>query len=370
MPRTDKTVYFGARLFDGFALAADRALVVEDGRISAMVAFAERPCDARQIDLGGGVLSPGFVDWQVNGGGGALFNDDPTPECISRLSAAHRAAGTTTIVSTIITDEKRVLDSALQAARAARAPIHVEGPFLDVRRNGVHRADLIRPMLDADVAALIAAHTTPMIVTLAPSIVSLSHIKALTDAGIVVSLGHSEASAQQAFAAFDAGARAVTHLFNAMSQLNAREPGLVGAALARQGVFCGLIADGLHVADAAMKVAMAAKGASRIALVSDSMPPAAGGPDTFTLQGRKIKRDHGRLTNEAGTLAGADIVMLDAVVYCALKLGVPLADALMMATSTPARLLGLESRVGTLSPGAEAQLVHLSDDLDLLAVLG
>jgi len=368
--RTDRIAYFGARLFDGFVFAEDRALLVEEGRVAAIVPIEERPYDARQVDLGGGVLSPGFVDWQVNGGGGVLFNDDPTPEGISKLSAAHRAAGTTTIVSTVITDEKRVLDAALKAARAARAPIHVEGPFLDARRKGVHRADLIRPMLDADVAALIGAHTGPMIVTLAPSVVSLAHIKALTTAGIVVSLGHSEASVQQAFAAFDAGARAVTHLFNAMSQMNAREPGLVGAALARQGIFCGLIADGLHVADAAMTVAIAAKGAGGIALVSDSMPTAAGGPGTFSLQGRTIKRERGRLTDEAGTLAGADIVMRDAVAYCAVNRGVPLADALKMATSTPARLLGLESSIGTLSPGAEAQLVHLSDDLDLLAVFG
>ena len=364
------TVYFGARLFDGAALREDCALVVEGGRIVALVRVGERPRGARQIDLGGGVLAPGFVDWQVNGGGGALFNADPTPEGIAKISAAHRAFGTTTIVPTLITDEKRVLDAALAAARAARSPIHVEGPFLDVRRKGVHRADFIRPMTDADVASLIAARAGPMIVTLAPSAVSLAHVAALAKAGIVVSLGHSEASAEQAFAAFDAGACAVTHLFNAMSPMQSREAGLVGAALARPGVVCGLIADGLHVADATMKAALAAKGSSGIALVSDSMSSAAGGPDVFTLQGRTIRRQGGRLTDETGTLAGADIVMRDAVAYCVKKLGAPLADALKMATSTPARLLGLEREVGSLAPGAKADLVHLSDGLDLLAVLG
>ena len=363
-------VYFGARLFDGDTLREDFALVVEDGRVAGLVPVSERPRGARQIDLGGGVLSPGFVDWQVNGGGGVLFNADPTPEGIAKIAAAHRAFGTTTIAPTIITDEKRVLDAALDAARAAGSSIHVEGPFLDVRRKGVHRADFIRPMTDSDVAALVAARSGPMIVTLAPSVVGVEHIAALAKAGVAVSLGHSEASAEQAFAAFDAGARAVTHLFNAMSPMQSREAGLVGAALARRGVVCGLIADGLHVADATMKVALAAKGSNGIALVSDSMSSAAGGPNVFTLQGRTIRREGGRLTDDSGTLAGADIVMRDAVAYCVSKLGAPLADALKMATSTPARLLGLESAAGALVPGARADLVHLSDRLDLLAVLG
>ena len=365
-----KTVYFGARVFDGEALREDCALVVEGGRIVALVSVGERPRGARQIDLGGGVLSPGFVDWQVNGGGGVLFNADPTPEGIAKIAAAHRAFGATTIVPTIITDEKRVLEAALAAARAAGSAIHVEGPFLDVRRKGVHRADFIRPITDADVAALIAAHSGPMIVTLAPSVVDVAYIEALTKAGIVVSLGHSEASAEQAFAAFDAGASAVTHIFNAMSPMLSREPGLVGAALARRGVVCGLIADGFHVADAAMNVTLAAKGAGAIALVSDSMSTAAGGPDTFALQGRTIRREGGRLTDDSGTLAGADIVMRDAAAYCVARLGAPLADALKMATSTPARLLGLAGEVGSLMPGAKANLLHLSDGLDLLAVLG
>ena len=369
MAETETIAYFGARLFDGFALAADRALVVEDGRVAAIVPIGERPRGARQVDLGGGVLSPGFVDWQVNGGDGVLFNADPTPEGIAKIAAAHRAAGTTTIVPTVITDEMRVLDAALSAARAAGTPIHVEGPFLDVRRKGVHRADFIRPMLDEDVATLIAARAGSMIVTLAPSVTSLAHIAALAKSGIVVSLGHSESTAEQAFAAFDAGARAVTHIFNAMSQMSAREPGLVGAALARREIVCGLIADGFHAADAAMTVALTAKGAGGIALVSDSMPTAAGGPNSFILQGRTIKRERGRLTDNSGTLAGADIVMRDAVVYCATKLGTPLAAALEMATATPARLLGLDSSVGTLIPGAKAELVHLSDSLDVIAVL-
>ena len=372
--RSKTQVYIGATLFDGFALLRDRALVVEDGRIAGLISFADRPIRGEPIDLNGGLLAPGFVDWQVNGGGGVLFNADPTPEGIAKIAAAHRAYGTTAILPTVITDEKAVLAEGLKAANAARAAtpaslgVHVEGPFLDPARKGVHRADLIRPMVEADVSQLLEAKAGAMVVTLAPNKVDLPHIERLARGGATVSLGHSDASAEQANAAFDAGAKAVTHLFNAMSQMQGRAPGMVGAALARKGIVCGLIVDGIHVHDTTMRAAIAAKGASEISLISDAMPPAAGGSDRFSLQGREIFRDGRHLTDATGALAGATIVMRDAVAYSAQALGVSVADALRMATSTPARLLGLADEVGTLKIGARADLVHLTDALDLLAV--
>ena len=338
-------VFYGARLFDGERLHDDCALVVEGRSIQALVPVRDRPRGGEQVDLGSGILSPGFIDWQINGGGGVLFNADPTVEGIAAIAAAHRRAGVTAFLPTVVTDAPRVLTGALAAARGAQAHvpgalgIHVEGPFIDPRRKGVHPPEFIRPMEEEDADALIEARAGVTVVTLAPVSVPLERIARLAKAGIIVSLGHSDASAEEAQAVFDAGASAVTHLYNAMSQLSSRAPGVVGATLADPRIICGLIADGEHAHGAAYRVALAAKSARGIALVSDAMPPAAGGPDVFELQGRRMTRVGDKLIAEDGTLAGAAITMRDAVDYVVSVLKVPLADALMMATLTPARLL-------------------------------
>jgi N-acetylglucosamine-6-phosphate deacetylase len=222
-------------------------------------------------------------------------------------------------------------------------------------------------MREADAEALIVMRAGVMVVTLAPASVSLELIARLARSGVIVSLGHSEATAEEAKAVFDVGARAVTHLYNAMSQLSSRAPGVVGAALADPRVICGLIADGEHAHPAAYRAAIAAKGTHGVALISDAMPPAAGGPDVFELHGKRIKRAGGKLVDDFGTLSGAAITMKDAVRYVTNVLGLPLADALTMATSTPARLLGLEDR-GRLAPDCRADLVHLTDALEVAGV--
>jgi N-acetylglucosamine-6-phosphate deacetylase len=367
-------VLYGARLFDGERLHDDCALVVEGASILALTRLEDRPRGGEQHDLGGGVLSPGFIDWQINGGGGVLFNANPTVEGIAAIATAHRRAGVTGFLPTVVTDAPRILTQALAAAREAqsRAPgalgIHVEGPFIDPKRKGVHPAQFIRPMLEQDADALIAARAGVMVVTLAPASVPLELIGRLANAGIVVSLGHSDTSAEEAQSVFDAGASAVTHLYNAMSQLASRAPGVVGATLADPRIICGLIADGEHAHPAAYRAALAAKGPRGVALVSDAMPPAAGGPDVFELQGRRMTRVGNKLTAEDGTLAGAAITMRDAVDYLVHVLKVSLADALMMATLTPARLLRVDNRIGRLKPGLRADLVHLTDDLQLAEV--
>ena len=367
-------VLTGARMFDGERFHDDCALVLEGGSIGALTRFEDRPRAGEAIDLGGGILAPGFIDWQINGGGGVLFNAEPTVEGIAAIAAAHRRAGVTGFLPTVVTDAPRVLVEALAASREAqnRVPgalgLHVEGPFIDPRRKGVHPAEYIRPMLEEDADALIGARTGVMVVTLAPASVPLERIARLARAGIVVSLGHSDASAEEAQAVFDAGASAVTHLYNAMSQLSSRAPGVVGAALADPRVVCGLIADGEHAHPAAYRTAIAAKGARGVALVSDAMSPAAGGPDAFELQGRRIKRVGHKLVTEDGTLAGAAITMRDAVDYVVHTLKIPLADALMMMTLTPARLLRVDDRIGRLARGYRADLVHLTEDLDVAEV--
>jgi N-acetylglucosamine-6-phosphate deacetylase len=367
-------VLTGARVFDGERFHDDCALVIEGASIAALVRFTDRPRGGEQADLGGGILSPGFIDWQINGGGGVLFNAEPTVEGIAAIGAAHRRAGVTGFLPTVVTDAPRVLTEALAAAREAerRVPgalgVHVEGPFIDPRRKGVHPPQFIRPMREDDADALISARGAPMVVTLAPVSVPLERIARLAKAGIVVSLGHSDASAEEAASVFDAGASAVTHLYNAMSQLSSRAPGVVGAALADPRIICGLIADGEHAHAAAYRAAIAAKRPRGVALVSDAMPPAAGGPDVFELQGRRMKRIGHKLVAEDGTLAGAAITMRDAVDYVVRMLNIPLAEALTMATLTPARLLRVDDRIGCLKPGLRADLVHLTDDLQVAEV--
>ena len=367
-------VFTGARLFDGERFVDDSALVCQDERIVAITPHRERPKNAREHDLAGGMLTPGLVDWQVNGGGGVLFNETPSVEGIEAIVVAHRRFGTTSLLPTIITDAPDVLAAALTAARAAHGRVagaigvHVEGPFIDPRRKGAHPAQFIRSMTAADADALIAAKAGAMVVTLAPCAASNALIARLARAGIVVSLGHAECSFEEARSAIDAGARAATHVYNAMSQLGHRQPGLVGAALSDERLICGFIADGCHVHEAAARIALKARGAPAIALVSDAMPPAAGGPDTFELQGRRITRVGVKLTSEDGTLAGAAITLIEAVRYVATSLRFPLADALQMATRTPARLLRLEGNIGCLCPGARADLLHLDDSLNVRGV--
>ncbi|MBI2718344.1 MAG: N-acetylglucosamine-6-phosphate deacetylase [Rhizobiales bacterium] len=357
----------GARLFDGEAMRDGMAVVIDGGRIAAVCAEAEVPGSIERRKLEGGVLAPGFIDVQVNGGGGALLNDRPSVETVRRIAESHRAFGTTGLLPTVITDAPEVTAAAIAAVKAGAVPgvlgIHIEGPFLDVARKGAHEARFIRAMTVGDVEKIAAADCGAVMLTLAPNRVPPALVKQLAERGVLVSLGHAEATCEEASVALTAGARAFTHIFNAMSQMNGREPGMVGAALADRECFVGLIADGFHVHDAAMRVVLAAKPRSRIMLVTDAMPTAAGGPDHFTLQGREVRREHGRLQLADGTLAGSNLTMDEAVRYCMTQLGVRLEDALTMASLAPAAFLRRDHELGRIRADFLASLVHLSDDL-------
>jgi N-acetylglucosamine-6-phosphate deacetylase len=367
-------VFSGARLFDGERMIDDHALLVENDLIVGITPLTNLTLGSERQDLDGGILAPGLIDWQVNGGGGVLFNDTPTVAGIRAIVEAHQSCGTTSLLPTVVTSASETLQLALAAAAEASDSvsgalgIHVEGPFIDVRRKGAHPATFIRTMTEDDADRLIAARKGVMVVTLAPSSVTTDLITRLVHAGIIVSIGHSDATVEEAQAAFRAGAGAVTHLYNAMSQLGHRQPGVVGAALADPNIICGFIADGHHVHEAAACAAFNARGASGVALISDAMPPAAGGPKVFTLEGRRATQAGTRLTLDDGTLAGAAITLMDAVRYMTGTLGVGLADALKMATLTPARLLRLDHRIGRLKPGLRADLVHIGDDLSVKRV--
>jgi N-acetylglucosamine-6-phosphate deacetylase len=364
-------VLSGARIFDGENFLLDHAVVVEGERIAAIVPYAERPQGAAR-DLAGGLLAPGYIDVQVNGGGGVLFNEDPTPEAIARIAAAHRKHGTVGLLSTLVTDAPQVMTAAIAATREARRRtpatlgLHLEGPFLDPRRRGAHELKYIRDLAPGDVETIVDADCGAVMVTLAPNRVGAASIAELARRGVLVSLGHSEASYEEARAAIQAGARAFTHLFNAMSASVGREPGMVGAALDLADAFVGIIADGHHVHEANLRIALAAKRHDRFMLISDAMPPTAGGPDHFDLQGRRVTRANGCLRLEDGTLAGSVLTMDEAVRYVVNVVGVDLGDALAMASRVPATFLRRDNELGRIAPGHLASLVHLDDELRVL----
>ncbi len=363
-------------IFDGENWHNEAALVIRDGKISDIFPAAQIPPETEIEHLQGGFLVPGFVDVQVNGGGGVLLNNEPTLKGLAAICAAHVRLGTTALLPTLITDTPEIRDRAIAAGIEAWenktpgfAGLHLEGPHLSIARKGAHDPALIRKMNGDDVEALADARERLPIVltTLAPESVTPVQVAALVRAGVKVSIGHSDAGAEAAAALIDAGASLVTHLYNAMSQLGGREPGLVGAALNSGGVHVGLIADGHHVCPASMELALRAKkGPGRIFLISDAMSFAGTDETELVLNGRRILRAGGRLTLKDGTLAGADLDMAQAVRVMHQQVGLDLSEALRMASLYPAEAVGL-SGVGALRAGHNANMVWLSDDMEIIA---
>lgn len=362
----------GAEIFDGRDLYSGCALLVEDGLFRGIVPENERPSGYVEQPQPGGTILPGFVDLQVNGGGGVMFNDATSPDGLAAIAEANARTGTTALLPTLITDtpeRTRAAIDAVEAAIAAGVPgivgLHLEGPHLSLARKGAHDPALIRPMDEGDEALLIAAagRLPNLMVTVAPENTNNDQIARLAQAGIIVSLGHTDCSFEEAQQAFRAGARCVTHLFNAMSQLGNRAPGLVGAALADGGVSAGLIADGIHVHAASMKTAIAAKaGPGRIFLVTDAMAPIGSRITEFTLNGRRVLRRDGRLTLADGTLAGADLDFPTAIRVLTGTLGLPRRTALAMATDHPASILRQRFGHGRWMPGRALDAILLDGE--------
>ena len=364
-----RTVFRGGQIFDGAQLLADHALVVEaDGVVLSLSRDADEA--GRTVDLGGDILSPGYVDLQVNGGGGVMLNGAPRVETLARMAEAHRGLGATTILPTLITDRPEVTEAAISAVIDAIESgitgiggLHLEGPHLSLARKGAHDGALIRPMETADLDMLVgaAARLPVLLVTIAPESVSLAEVRSLREAGVVLSLGHTDADYETCLAYAEAGVGLATHLFNAMSQFGSRAPGLVGAALDCGAMSAGLIADGVHVHPATMRRAFAAKaGPGRIFLVSDAMAVAGTAQTAFRLNGRDITRQDGRLTLADGTLAGADLDLTRAIRVLVRDVGLPLEVALSAATSVPAHVAGLTA--GRIDVGKRADLIRITPD--------
>jgi N-acetylglucosamine-6-phosphate deacetylase len=367
-----------AQIFDGEMVHRDSTLLIENNRVQSIVSRREIPDGENAETYTNGLIVPGFVDVQVNGGGGVMFNDVSSVQAIKTICNAHRQFGTTSLLATLITDTPEKTKTAIHAATQAHeqnvqgfAGLHLEGPHLSVVRKGAHDGSLIRAMTDTDLEVLLSAnaHLPTLLVTIAPESVTLAQVAVLAKAGIIVSLGHTDCTHQTALEYFAAGATMVTHLFNAMSQLSNREPGLVGAALEATGISCGLIADGFHVHPATMKAALRAKNKSgNIFLVTDAMSTVGSNITSFRLNGRPILRNKGRLTLNDGTLAGADIDMISCVRSATKSLDLDSIEAIKMASLYPAFALNRHAEIGSLKSGARADFILLSDDLEILSV--
>ena len=365
---TNGRVLRGGTLVDGLSV------LIENGRILAIVAQDDPRCrDASPCDLGGHMLLPGFIDTQVNGGGGVLFNDAPTVEAIRRIGSAHRRFGNAGFLPTLISTDLDVVAQAIAAAREAIAAgvpgvlgIHIEGPFLNVERKGVHDPAKLRELDDSAVGLLASLGTGRTVVTLAPEMTTPHIIRRLADAGVIVSAGHTNATYAQIVEALHHGLRGFTHLFNAMSPLTSREPGVVGAALEDRSSWCGIIADGEHTAPAVLRLAMRCKPLNRFMLVTDAMSSVGTDKLSFKLQGREIIVAGPVCIDEEGRLAGSNIDMARCVRNAVSLLGLPLAEAVRMATLYPAEFLGLAHELGRIEPGYRANLVLADSELNVL----
>jgi len=354
-------------------LVEGRCVLLGQGRILDIVAPSERRARrAERYDLGGQLLLPGFIDSQVNGGGGVLFNDAPSVESIRAIGRAHRRFGTTGFLPTLISTDLDIMARAIAAVRSAIEAgvpgvlgIHIEGPFLNVARKGVHDPAKLRELDPSALGLLTSLRGGRTLVTLAPEMTTPQMIEKLVAAGVVVSAGHTNASYAEIGTALRHGLTGFTHLFNAMSPLTGREPGTVGAALDDPGSWCGIIVDGEHTDPVVLRIALRCKAHDRFMLVTDAMPSVGTNNDSFELQGRRITVSGSACLDEDGRLAGSNMDMASCVRNAISMLGLSLPEAVRMASQGPAEFLGLAHDTGRIAPGLRADLVLADDALNV-----
>jgi len=362
------------RILGDDGLISDRCVLIEHGRILDVVSGNDSRCErAAKRDLHGQLLLPGFIDTQVNGGGGVLFNDAPSVQVIRDIANAHRKFGTTGMLPTLISADLDVVARAIEAVQAALEAgvpgvlgIHIEGPFLNVERKGVHDPAKLRELDRGAIGLLSSLRGGHTLVTLAPEMTTPDLIEQLARTGVVVSAGHTNAKYQDIATALKHGVTGFTHLFNAMSQLTGREPGVVGAALDDQDSWCGIIVDGEHTDPVVLRIALRCKRHDRFMLVTDAMPSVGTQNASFVLQGRTIHVSGKLCVDEDGRLAGSNIDMASCVRNAISMLGLPLAEAVRMASLYPAQFLGLAHELGRIAPGYRANLVLADDQLNVL----
>jgi N-acetylglucosamine-6-phosphate deacetylase len=369
------TALVGGEILNGQGFARGLAVLMDGDRIAAVLPEAEALARAdERFDLAGGRLVPGYIDTQVNGGGGVLFNSEQSVDAIAAIGAAHRRYGTTGFLPTLISDDLDVIDRAMRAveqAIEAGVPgvlgVHIEGPFINAARAGIHDKAKFR-LLDERARALLSSlRVGRTLVTLAPELTEPDMIAQLSAAGVIVAAGHTDAAFEEIGGAIAAGVTGFTHLFNAMSPLTARAPGVVGAALSDSFTFCGIIVDGRHVHPAALRLALKCKPLDRFMLVTDAMPSVGLAEKAFTLQGQTIRVEDGVCVSPDGTLAGSDLDMAAAVRNCVELLDLSPVDAVRMASLHPAHFLGLDHLLGRIAAGQKANLALLDADYGVQA---
>lgn len=363
----------GARIFTGDEFLENHALVVQGEIIEAIIPVEELSPDISCSHLDGGVLSPGFIDLQVNGGGGVFFTNSTSLEGVQKIVDGHRPTGTTSLMPTLVSDTREVHQAGVSAVADAVAAgikgvlgVHVEGPFFNSARRGAHNEKYIRKMEQADIDWLVASvkaqHAFKVILTLAPEQAEAGQIKQLTDAGVVVCAGHTDGHYEDVVAALQEGLSGFTHLYNAMRPTTGREPGIVGAALEDKNSWCGIIIDGHHVHAASARIAYAAKPRGKMYLVTDAMSTVGSPEKSFQMYGETIYEKNGCLVNAEGRLAGSAIGMIDAVRLNTTWVGVELAETLRMASLYPAQFMQVDHYLGRLQKNYRADLVHFTDD--------
>ena len=364
---------FTADPFSDKQWLTDHVVIIDGEKIVAICTADNLPAGiTATVDLQGQRLIPGLIDTQVNGGGGVLFNDAPTVDTLRTVGAAHRRFGTTGFYPTLISDDLSVVEKAIAAvsqAIAEKVPgilgIHVEGPFLNPERKGVHDASKFKIIDEAAFELLTSLKVGKTLITIAPELTTPEMIARFVAAGVVVAAGHSAANYEQTKTALAAGLRSFTHLFNAMTPFASREPGMVGAALEDENSWCGIIVDGYHVHPASLKVAHQAKAAGKMVLVTDAMPSVGATDKNFMLNGELIRCERGKLSTASGTLAGSDLDMLAAVKNTVELVGLELDEAIRMASTYPAAMMG-ENELGAIKVGYTASLILIDDDFNLV----
>ncbi|SIN94589.1 N-acetylglucosamine-6-phosphate deacetylase [Salinivibrio sp. ES.052] len=363
------------RIFTGHEVLDDHAIVIRDDRIEDVCPQHALPTDIETRSLDGALVSPGFIDLQLNGCGGVMFNDVITSDTISTMHHANLKSGCTNFLPTLITSSDADMKTAIEAMRHYKTQhphqalgLHLEGPYLNNQKKGIHSTDYIRPSNDEMIAYLCDNADVITKVTLAPELAPNAHIRALTEAGILVSAGHTNATYAQAREGFANGIRFATHLFNAMTSITGREPGVVGAVYDTPEVYTGVIADGFHVSYANIRLAQQVKG-EKLVLVTDAVAPAGADMDHFIFVGKKVYYRDGKCVDENGTLGGSALTMNQAVHNSVEHIGIALDEALRMATLYPARAIGIDQHYGSIRPGKVANLAIFDRSINIQATI-
>ncbi|CAE6952538.1 Belongs to the metallo-dependent hydrolases superfamily. NagA family [Vibrio sp. B1REV9] len=363
------------KIYTGSDVLTNHAVIIENGQIQSVVPEAQLPSGIEVKDLNGANLSPGFIDLQLNGCGGVMLNDEITPETMQIMHQANLKSGCTSFLPTLITSSDEDMQAALSAAREYHNKyqnqslgLHLEGPYLNVAKKGIHSVDFIRPSDDGMIDLICANADIVAKVTLAPEQNDPEHIARLKAAGIVVSIGHTNATYAEAREGFEAGITFATHLFNAMTPMVGREPGVVGAIYDTPEVYAGIIADGFHVDYANIRIAHKIKG-EKLVLVTDATAPAGADMDHFIFVGKKVYYRDGKCVDENGTLGGSALTMIEAVQNSVEHAGIALDEALRMATLYPATAIGVEDRLGRIRKGMVANLTIFDRDFNVKATV-